>query len=166
MLKKMIFLVGILLLCGVVYGETIPIPGELEVTKNKHVDNITFNIDKVENQEYILKFQHYGTFSFSGNFNVSLYLNGNLIYTINDSNNAAPFNKKTASITITNYLKNGNNVLELKVTGNNIKGNYYKITNIFILTTPTTNPTTKTPIPPLAIILTLIIISTIALKKT
>ncbi len=140
MFKKIVLLVGILLLICTVYGEIYF--DELEVKETENKDNVSFTIDKVENQKYILKFQHYGNINES--MRVYLYLNDNLVYTIDEGNKGSPSSKKNESIDITNYLKNGENILKLVGENLAVEGDYnpyYKLRNITI------NPTAKAPIP-------------------
>ncbi|ENN96587.1 hypothetical protein J422_01455 [Methanocaldococcus villosus KIN24-T80] len=159
MLKKMIILVGILLLISAIYGEALNL-GSLNVTKKQKMKNISFTINKVKNQKYTLNFIHYG--NINENMKVYLYLNDNLIYTIGDSNDGSGHYKKRKSLDITKYLNDGSNILKLE--GENLNtanySVYYKLENITIST-----PTTKTPIPLGAVILTLIAIPLIILRK-
>lgn len=113
----------------------------IKVSESNPIKTITFKINKAENYSYKLSFVHYGNINKS--MKVNIYLNGNLAYTIDDSNDASPAYKKNASIDITNYLKDGENVL--KVEGMNLIGNenyhpYYVLKDIYI------NEPAKTPI--------------------
>ena len=126
----------------------------IKVTESNPTKTIIFNIDKVENYTYKLSFVHYGNIKES--MQVYIYLNGNLVYTIDDSNDASPTYRKNATINITNYLRNGENVL--KVEGVNLIGNenyhpYYVLDEVYI------NEPTKAPINFKLMIYTLLIIS-------
>ncbi|MBW9222922.1 hypothetical protein KKP88_00710 [Methanothermococcus sp. SCGC AD-155-K20] len=90
--------------------------GYIKVNHNEGSKTYDFNIDKVESYTYYLTFEHYGNINDS--MKVEVYLNGNLIYTIDDSSKGFTWGKENASIGITNYLNNGSNTL--KVEGTNL----------------------------------------------
>ncbi|MBW9221455.1 hypothetical protein KKP97_00125 [Methanothermococcus sp. SCGC AD-155-C09] len=90
--------------------------GKIKVNHNDGSKTYDFNIDKVENYTYNLNFEHYG--NIGSGMKVNIYINGNLVYTIDDSKDGSGRYKKKVSIDITNYLNNGSNTL--KVEGVNL----------------------------------------------
>ncbi len=78
-----------------------------------------FYIDKA-NYSYIFSFNHYGNINKS--MKIEIYLNENLIYIIDDSNDGSGNYKKSVSLNVSKYLRNGKNILKIK--GYLKKGNY------------------------------------------
>lgn len=153
MLKKIIILMGIFSLFGMVYGEIINI-GDLTISESNKETTKTFTLNKIENQKYILKFQHYGVKT--KNITIYLYLNNNHIFTIDDNNshhnNVKPYSNIT--LDISSVVVDGNNNISLKLVDGNLgSGSWgYKI-NDAVITTPTA---VKTPIPTSAIVLSIL----------
>lgn len=153
MFKKMISLIGILLLVGTVYGEAIYIEDLTIKDSNNYETTKPFTINKVENQAYDLSFVHYGNVD---NITVVLYLNNYSIFIIKKDHliNFGNKNKPTISIDITDRIVNGKNNISLKlVEGNPAKNQWYKLNRITI---STQNPPIKTPVPLGAIAISLI----------
>ncbi len=133
----------------------------IKVNENIPVKTVTFKINKADNYSYKLSFVHYG--NINKDMKINLYLNGNLIYTIDDSNDASPAYKKNVTIDITNYLKDGKNIL--KVEAVNLIGNenyhpYYVLKDVYI-----NEPQTKTPISFGLMVITLLIMSFLIYKR-
>ncbi|ADC69093.1 conserved hypothetical protein [Methanocaldococcus sp. FS406-22] len=150
-MRKYLIILALILFLNSSFGYYL---GYIEVTESNPAKTITFNMNKVENYTYKLSFVHYG--NIKENMQVNIYLNENLVYTIDDSDDTSPAYKKNISIDITDYLKNGENVL--KVEGVNLIGNesynpYYVLKDVYI------NEPTKTPISFELMIYTLLIIS-------
>ncbi|AIJ04914.1 hypothetical protein JH146_0063 [Methanocaldococcus bathoardescens] len=156
-MRKYLILTMLLLLLNSSFGYYFEY---IKITESNPTKTITFKINKVENYTYKLSFVHYGTIK--ENMQVNIYLNGNLVYVIDDSNDASPAYKKNVSIDITDYLKDGENVL--KVDGVNLIGNgnyhpYYVLKDVYI------NEPTKTPIDFKLMIYTLLIIGFLIYRK-
>ena len=132
--------------------------GKINVSTNHPVYEKEFEINKVENYTYKLSFVHYGVMNKTGRINI--YLNDNVIYTIDKTNkiniNQKPYPK--VSIDITGYLKEGKNTL--KVYAENLNNhNYYVLKDVYI------NEPTKTTIGFELMIYTLLIIGYLMYKK-
>ena len=152
---RKIFILMILLFISIISVNAYYL-GYIEVKEDCFNITKSFNINKIDNYTYYLKFIHYGNINSS--MEVDIYLNGRLVYKIDDSNDGSGNYKKNVSIDITNYLKDGKNVL--RVVGINLMGNelyhpYYVLNNVYI------NEPTKTPIKFEIAILTLILMTTI-----
>ena len=124
--KNIIILCLFLLLLNGVFAYDF---GKIKVNHNEDSKIYDFSIDKVENYNYYLTFEHYG--NIGSGMKVNIYINGNLVYTIDDSNDGSGNYKKNASIDITNYLNNGSNTLEVKGI-NFVPGRYYVLKNTHI----------------------------------
>lgn len=124
--KNIVILCLFLLLLNGVFAYDF---GRINVNYNNENEICNFNINKVENYTYYLTFEHYG--NINKTMKVEIYLNGNLIYTIEGDNRGFPFDKNNVSIDVTNYLNNGSNTL--RVEGINfVPGRYYVLDNIHI----------------------------------
>ncbi|WP_423792907.1 hypothetical protein ACPB8Q_01515 [Methanocaldococcus indicus] len=155
-MKKYIIVLILILILNVCMSYYINYIKVNEESPNK---SITFTINKVEIYSYKMSFVHYG--NINKNMKVNIYLNGNLIYVIDDSNDGSGNYKKNVTIDITNYLKNGKNTL--RVEGMNLIGNdsyhpYYVVKDINI------NEPIKTPINFELMIFSLLIIGLIIVK--
>ena len=111
--KNIITLCLFLLLLNGVFAYNF---GYIKVNHNDGSKTYDFSIDKVENYNYYLTFEHYG--NIGSGMKVNIYINGNLVYTIDDSKDGSGRYKKKASIDITDHLNNGSNTL--KVEGVNL----------------------------------------------
>jgi len=168
MFKKIIILVGIFSLFGMIYGETITIGGYLKLTKTVSCDNYTFplSIDSSEDK-YLLKFTHYGTATFNANSTkIYLYLNGHLIYSIDDTNNKAPSHEGYVNIPVDkSYFEiHEDNILQLNGPVNN---GYYVVRD-FELTynnTSTAFTTMNVPPPTPSIIFSILLITILILRN-
>ncbi|WP_456471497.1 hypothetical protein [Methanocaldococcus sp.] len=101
------------------------------INENNPEKEINFNFSKVDNYKYNLTFFHYG--NIKRDMKVEIYLNNKLIYIIDKS--AFPGDKKFVSLDITDYLKDGRNVLKVKGVNFNNSPNYspyYALDNIYI----------------------------------
>ncbi|AEF95783.1 hypothetical protein [Methanotorris igneus] len=130
----------------------------IKVNEKQNV-SVEFECDKIGNYTYKLHFIHYG--NIKENMQINIYLNGNLVYKIGDSNDASPAHEKNVTVDITDYLKDGENVL--RVEGISIKGNetyhpYYVLDEVYI------NEPIKSPISFRSVVLTLILTTFIILK--
>ena len=117
--------------------------GKITISSSISERIINFDINKLENYRYYLKFEHYGTIG--EDIQVNVYINENLVYTIDDSNNVPPWSPEEVEIDITEHLENGNNIL--RVEGINLsryRRRYYTLNNIYIICKPST--TVKVPV--------------------
>ncbi|XRP97101.1 hypothetical protein ACO3UB_00890 [Methanocaldococcus sp. 16A] len=154
-MRKILLILLHLLFLNSIYGYYF---GYIKVNENTLLYEKDFKINKDENYKYKLYFVHYG--NINENMKVKIYLNDNLIYTIDDANDGSGNYKKKVIIDITDYLENGENVL--KVEGINIKGNetyhpYYVLDECYI------DEPMKTSITFGSVFLTLILIGLIIL---
>ncbi|CAB3289251.1 conserved protein of unknown function [Methanocaldococcus lauensis] len=151
-MKTLLLILLSLLLLNCIFGYYF---GYIKVNEKSPTYKKGFYIN-VENYTYKLHFIHYG--NIKENMQINIYLNGKLVYSIDDSIDGSGSYKKNASIDLTNYLKDGENVL--KVEGINLKGNetyhpYYVLDNVEI------KEPTKSPISFGSNVLTLILIGII-----
>jgi len=140
--KNIVILCLFLLLLNGVFAENVEYNfGYIKINRTKTTEICNFFIDKMENCIYILTFEHYGNINES--MKVEIYLNENLIYIIDDSNDGSSRYKKNVSIDITSYLENGSNTL--MVEGKNLdKRRYYVLNKTSIICKPST--TVKVPV--------------------
>ncbi|EHP87931.1 hypothetical protein [Methanotorris formicicus] len=145
-MKKIVLMLIIFLIMGNVFGYYF---GYIKVSGSNPLYEKEFDIEKVGNYTYYLNFVHYGNINES--MEINIYLNGDLVYKIDDSNDAFPANKKNTSVDVTSYLKDGKNVL--KVEGINLTGRYYVLDDTQII------EPIKTPITPKSILTILLILT-------
>ncbi|XRO77717.1 hypothetical protein ACO3VM_04090 [Methanocaldococcus sp. 10A] len=129
-MKRFMLILLLLLFLSSIFGYYF---GYIKVNEESPSYKKEFDINKVENYTYKLYFIHYG--NIKENMKVNIHLNGNLIYTIDDANDGSGHYKKETVVDITDYLKDGKNVL--KVEGIHINGNetyhpYYVLDNVYI----------------------------------
>ena len=168
MFKKIMFLMLLIFsLFGMVYGETIDIGGDLRLTKTVPYDNYTFplNIDSSEDK-YLLRFTHYGAATFNTTTKIYLYLNGHLIYTIDDTNNKAPYYKGYVSVPVDkSYFEiHGDNILQLN---GSIDNSYYVVKDFELTYNSTSTASTPMKVPPPipALILSILLITILILRN-
>jgi hypothetical protein len=163
MFKKIITIVlGIFSLFGMIYGETIDI-GDLTISHSHNETTKSFTLHKIENQKYILKFQHYGIKT--KNITIYLYLNNNHIFTIDDGNSHRNNIKPYPNITldVSSIVVDGNNNISLKLANGNLGGGSwgYKINDAILVS----SSTAKAPIPTPALLVSILAITAIILKN-
>jgi len=129
-MKKISMILIFLFLLGEVFGYYSE---RMNISEDQADKTVVFNITKINNYTYNLKFIHYG--NLQEDMQVNIYVNDHLVYKINDSNDGSPAYKKNVTVNITNYLKNGKNIL--KIEGINIVGNesyhpYYVLKEVCI----------------------------------
>jgi len=167
MFKKIMFLMLIFSLFGMVYGETITIGGYLKLTKTVSCDNYTFPLDIDSSEDkYLLRFTHYGAATFNTTTKIYLYLNGHLIYTIDDTNNKAPYYKGYVSVPVDkSYFEiHGDNILQLN---GSIDNSYYVVKDFELTYNSTSTASTPMKVPPPipALILSILLITILILRN-
>ncbi|ADG13541.1 conserved hypothetical protein [Methanocaldococcus infernus ME] len=153
MIKKLLFLLFLLLFLP--YGSSLSI-GDLKIDNESLEASKTFTIEKSENLEYFISFQHYGTRTKDITYGV--YLNGELIYSIKPvhiKNKPYPVVK----INVSKLLKNGSNTITLKLEKGDIKGGYYKLNDISL------EVKASAPIPILAIALVSLVVPLLVVRQ-
>ncbi|WP_456419246.1 hypothetical protein [Methanocaldococcus infernus] len=117
----------------------------------------TFTIEKGENLEYFLCFQHYGTRT--KNITYGIYLNGELIYLIDKPIHIKNKPYPVVKINVSKLLKNGSNTITLKLEKGDIKGGYYKLNDIYL------EVKASAPIPLLAIALVSLVVPLLMVRQ-
>ena len=109
--------------------------GYIKINYKESSKTYNFHINKVENYTYYLTFEHYG--NIDSDMGVKIYINGEVIYSIEGDGRGFTWDVKKVKIDVTNYLNNGNNTL--RIEGVNLKTDpdrkyypYYVLDNVKI----------------------------------
>lgn len=110
--------------------------GDLTVSSTKNTVTKSFDIDKLENYSYILRYTHYGNIGSNPVYKITFYLNNEQIETYSKENGIwfGLKNKPVASYDITSKLQNGKNIIEIRSNLNETR--YYSFKDICISETP------------------------------